>query len=208
MNDYQHDHYHNGATEDEHAHKDADSVISREGIPDTACGFIGDGVLCSFDKAHEGRHSFEDDEGNIVARAVGPDATPLEPVVTAQGAPESIPETVVAEGAETVITGEDFGEALKLLQPGLVTSLQTGTDLIKALTSELSTTRSALAAAETSRDEAVEMADRIIRETSDILVKLSAVPVWRRAVVKQVNEQFDHLAGIYSEEALSLLRSK
>jgi len=66
--------------------------------------------------------------------------------------------------------------------------------------------RARIGDAERERDEAVLMARRVLTETASILDKLAATPVGRRAVVREVSTEFEHLSGVYSDEFLKMLR--
>ncbi len=101
---------------------------------------------------------------------------------------------------------EEVESALQILEPTVVASLRTSSDLLKAITRELITTKKDLDDAITERDRAIEVTEKVIKNTAEILGRLSRTPVGRRATVRQANEQFESLKSVYGEEFLILLK--
>lgn len=122
--------------------------------------------------------------------------------VSVQDAPPSNPDPM-----ESAIATMDEAALMRLLDTGSL-SIETATEVVRVLASELSVAKAATVEAEAQRDQALEMAQRVIEGTGVILAKLSSLPTGRRAVAKQVNESFEHLAGYYTDDVMSILRSK
>lgn len=100
---------------------------------------------------------------------------------------------------------EEVETALQVLEPTVVASLRTSSELLKAVTRELITTKEALESMTRERDEAVQMTEMVVKRTDEILAKLASTPVGRRAVVREVNDQFASLKSVYGPEIVSLL---
>lgn len=101
---------------------------------------------------------------------------------------------------------EEVEPALQILEPTVVASLRTSSDLLKAITRELVETKKALDDAILERDAAIAATEKVLSNTAEILARLSATPVGRRASVRQVNEQFASLKSVYGEDFLTLLK--
>jgi phage head maturation protease len=136
---------------------------------------------------------------------------------SSQEAPESGPENEDEVEPEPVnpwaaigLSGEPEVEevetALQVLEPTVVASLRTSSELLKAVTRELIGTKEALESMTRERDESNQMAEMVIKRTDEILAKLASTPVGRRAVVREVNDQFASLKSVYSDDILTLLK--
>jgi hypothetical protein len=101
---------------------------------------------------------------------------------------------------------EGIDPALFMLEPTVVASLRTSSDLLKAITRELIDTKKALDDAVLERDAAIAATEKVLANTAEILTRLSATPVGRRATVRQASEQFASLKSVYSDDFLSLLK--
>lgn len=101
---------------------------------------------------------------------------------------------------------EEVEPALQILEPTVVASLRTSSDLLKAITRELIDTKKALDDALLERDAAIEATEKVLANTAEILARLSATPVGRRATVRQANEQFESLKSVYGDDFLTLLK--
>jgi len=132
-------------------------------------------------------------------------------VVASQEAPLSVPENegeVVALAADLADESEveEISTALQVLEPTVVASLRTSSDLLRAITRELIDTRKSLADATAERDQAISATEKVVTKMSEILTALSKTPVGRRAVTREANDQFETLKSVYSEEFLTLLK--
>ena len=131
-------------------------------------------------------------------------------VVTAsQEAPESVPENEEGVTASDLTGQPEVAEvesALLALEPTVIASLRTSSDLLKAITRELIDTKAALVEVTAERDEVMGVTEKVVQNMAEILTKLSKTPVGRRAVVREVNDQFASLKSVYSEEFLTLLK--
>jgi len=92
------------------------------------------------------------------------------------------------------------------LEPTVLASMKSSRDLLAAMTSELIETKEALKTAVAERDAAIEAASKVVTETADILEKLAATPVGRRAVYHEATEQFGTLKQVYGEAFVALLK--
>jgi len=101
---------------------------------------------------------------------------------------------------------EEVEPALQILEPTVVASLRTSSDLLKAITRELIDTKKALDDALLERDAAIEATEKVLANTAEILARLSATPVGRRATVRQATEQFESLKSVYGDDFLTLLK--
>jgi phage head maturation protease len=101
---------------------------------------------------------------------------------------------------------EEVEPALQILEPTVVASLRTSSDLLKAITRELIDTKKALDDVTLERDAAIEATEKVLANTAEILARLSATPVGRRATVRQANEQFESLKSVYGDDFLTLLK--
>jgi phage head maturation protease len=101
---------------------------------------------------------------------------------------------------------EEVEPALQILEPTVVASLRTSSDLLKAITRELIDTKKSLDDALLERDAAVAATEKVLANTAEILARLSATPVGRRATVRQANEQFASLKSVYGDDFLTLLK--
>jgi HK97 family phage prohead protease len=136
---------------------------------------------------------------------------------TSQEAPPSAPENEETDEDETLnpwaaigLSGEpeveEIEPALQILEPTVVASLRTSSDLLKAITRELIDTKKALDDALLERDAAIEATEKVLANTAQILARLSATPVGRRATVRQATEQFESLKAVYGDDFLTLLK--
>ena len=101
---------------------------------------------------------------------------------------------------------EEVEPALQILEPTVVASLRTSSDLLRAITRELIDTRKSLDDALLERDAAIEATEKVLSNTAEILARLSATPVGRRATVRQATEQFESLKSVYGDDFLTLLK--
>jgi HK97 family phage prohead protease len=131
-------------------------------------------------------------------------------VVTAsQEAPESVPENEEGVTASDLTGQPEVAEvdaALHALEPTVIASLRTSSDLLKAITSELITTKAALVDVTAERDQAMEATEMVLKNMDQILKGLSKTPVGRRAVFRESSDTFASLKSVYSEEFLTLLK--
>lgn len=132
-------------------------------------------------------------------------------VVASQEALSSVPENegeVVALAADLADESEveEVSTALQVLEPTVVASLRTSSDLLKAITRELIDTKKSLADATAERDQAMFATEKVVTKMSEILTALSKTPVGRRAVAREATDQFETLKSVYSEEFLTLLK--
>jgi HK97 family phage prohead protease len=97
-------------------------------------------------------------------------------------------------------------DAITALSPAVVASLKSGTDLLRAITGELIEARRSLAQTREERDAAVTIAQQVMANTKDILDKLAATPVGRKATYVEAEKRFDDLRGVYGDDFLNLLR--
>lgn len=100
----------------------------------------------------------------------------------------------------------DVKTALEMLEPSVVASLRNSTELLKAITRELIDTKAALSERNDEYAALEEATKAVVAKTGQILDKLSNTPVGRRAVVREVSDQFASLRSVYSEEFLTLLK--
>jgi len=101
---------------------------------------------------------------------------------------------------------EGIDPALFMLSPTVVASLRNSSDLLKAITRELIETKAALDEATLERDAAIAATEKVLANTAEILARLSATPVGRRATVRQATEQFASLKSVYGDDFLILLK--
>lgn len=130
-------------------------------------------------------------------------------ITASQEAPASDPEH--EDEVESLdLTGqtevEEVESALQTLEPTVIASLRTSSDLLKAITRELIDTKTALVEVTEERDDAMRAAEKVVQNMAGILESLSKTPVGRRAVVREVNDKFASLKSVYSEEFLTLLK--
>jgi HK97 family phage prohead protease len=107
---------------------------------------------------------------------------------------------------KSALIDTDVQTALQLMEPSVVASLRNSTELLKAITRELIDTKAALAERNDEYAALEEATKAVVTKTGQILDKLSNTPVGRRAVVREVSDQFASLKSVYSEEFLSLLK--
>lgn len=114
-----------------------------------------------------------------------------------QDAPESQPEN-----------GDAFAEeAMKaLVEPTVVASLKSSSDLLGAVTRELTETKALLEATAAERDKAVEAARKVLSETAMLMERLAATPMGRKTTVVEVVNRFDGLTAVYGEEFMKMLK--
>jgi len=134
-------------------------------------------------------------------------------IAASQEAPESVPENeeeVVADASDLIDSPEveEVESALQTLEPTVLASLRTSSDVLKTITRELIDTKALLVEATAERDEAMMAAEKVVKNMAEILSSLSKTPVGRRAVVREVNDKFVSLKSVYSEEFLTLLTKK
>jgi HK97 family phage prohead protease len=136
---------------------------------------------------------------------------------SSQEAPPSEPETEepVSPWSAIGLSGDELLsdetrpvaiDAISALSPAVVASLKSGTDLLHAVTSELIETRRSLAQTREERDAAVTIAQKVMANTKDILDKLAATPIGRKATYVEAEKSFDDLRGVYGDDFLNLLR--
>jgi len=101
---------------------------------------------------------------------------------------------------------EEIDTALQVLEPTVVASLRTSSELLRAITRELIDTQAALAEVTEERDQAMAATEKVVANMSEILTRLSATPVGRRAVVREASDKFASLKSVYSDEFLTLLK--
>jgi len=110
-----------------------------------------------------------------------------------QGAPESEP-------------GEEPAEPGEVVQSISAATLSEALTIINDLSQELVQERLKAAAAEKARDEAFELADKVVREAADIVQKMADIPLGRRAVYKEVQDDLGSLERIYGESLVKRMR--
>jgi HK97 family phage prohead protease len=101
---------------------------------------------------------------------------------------------------------QDIDAALHMLEPTVVASLKTSTDLLKAVTRELTETKEALKEAEQDKTTAEAYAQRAIHGTARILTMISNLPMGRRAVVAEARKELSTLSAVYGEEFMADLK--
>lgn len=107
---------------------------------------------------------------------------------------------------KSALIEEDMQAALQILEPTVVASLRSSSEILKAVAREHTELKAALAKRNDEYEEVVKMTEKVVANTAEILRKLSATPVGRRAVVREATEQFAGLSSVYSEEFLTLLK--
>jgi hypothetical protein len=132
---------------------------------------------------------------------------------TSQEAPSSAPENEEEEAvapdpwAAIGLSGdEDIDAALQVLEPTVIASLSTSTELLKAVTRELTETKKALAEAQEDRKQALTAAEKALKGTSEILLKISSLPAGRRAIVKEASDNLAGLTAVYGEAFMTDLK--
>jgi len=159
----------------------------------------------------------EIDTGDETGEASSQGASSSEPAPTAE---EAVDEDATGTTEEVIASADGIitsVETVMASSPDMeVTSmLQQLLDLTNSLNRELGASLireqeaiAAKASAERQRDEIVVLSGKLISGTNAILNKLADQPVGRRTVFREVKNQFEGLEGIYSDDFLSLLRSK
>jgi HK97 family phage prohead protease len=130
-------------------------------------------------------------------------------IAASQEAPESAPENEDGVTASDLTGQPDAAEvesALLALEPTVIASLRTSSDLLKAITRELIDTKAALGEVTAERDQAMEATAMVLTNMDSILKGLSKTPVGRRAVFRESSDTFTSLKSVYSEEFLTLLK--
>lgn len=100
----------------------------------------------------------------------------------------------------------DIQAALLVLEPTVVASLRSSSELLKAITRELIDTKAALATRNDEYAALEEATTKVVTETAQILDALSKTPVGRRSVVREASDKFAGLESVYSEAFLNLLK--
>ena len=213
---HSHDHAHTHSHEHDDSHEHVDTMQGSE--------HSHDHVSTYGDKDHPHDPSTSKDvspdmTGEALAEHLAASAVPYSPdpvdddgvVAASQEAPESAPENeeeVVASASD--LTGqpevEEVESALQTLEPTVIASLRTSSDLLKAITRELIDTKAALVDVTTERDQAMEATEMVLKNMDVILKGLSKTPVGRRAVFRESSDTFAGLKSVYSEEFLTLLK--
>jgi len=150
------------------------------------------------------------DTGNRGGKPSAPDGSSQEAPLSAPEDEEEDESLPVNPWAAIGLSGapevEEIDTALQVLEPTVVASLRTSSELLRAITRELIDTQAALAEVTEERDQAMAAAEKVVANMSEILTRLSATPVGRRAVVREVSDKFASLRSVYSEEFLTLLK--
>jgi len=92
------------------------------------------------------------------------------------------------------------------MEPTVSKILLSSSAYLQSVTRELIETKQAMAEAISERDAAIAMTEKVLANTAEILARLSATPVGRRATVRQANEQFASLKSVYGDDFLTLLK--
>jgi len=150
------------------------------------------------------------DTGNRGGKPSAPDGSSQEAPLSAPEDEEEDESLPVNPWAAIGLSGapevEEIDTALQVLEPTVVASLRTSSELLRAITRELIDTQAALAEVTEERDQAMAAAEKVVANMSEILTRLSATPVGRRAVVREVSDKFASLKSVYSDEFLTLLK--
>ena len=150
------------------------------------------------------------DTGNRGGKPSAPDGSSQEAPLSAPEDEEEDESLPVNPWAALGLSGapevEEIDTALQVLEPTVVASLRTSSELLRAITRELIDTQAALAEVTEERDQAMAAAEKVVANMSEILTRLSATPVGRRAVVREVSDKFASLKSVYSDEFLTLLK--
>jgi len=101
---------------------------------------------------------------------------------------------------------ETVESELRDMEPTVSKILLSSSAYLQSVTRELIETKAAMAEAISERDAAIAMTEKVLANTADILVRLSATPVGRRATVRQATEQFESLKSVYGDDFLTLLK--
>lgn len=101
---------------------------------------------------------------------------------------------------------EDVIAALQSLEPTVVASMRSTSEVLKAVTSELIETRAALRQRDDEYRALEAMTEKVIANTAAIFDKLSNTPLGRRAVVREASDEFASLRSVYPEAFLDLLK--
>lgn len=225
QHDHQHDHWNGIVHSHEHSHTHAHSH-------DDAHEHVDDKQGSEHDHSHVGSYGDNEHPHCDTSKSIEPDITgdelaehlaawsvALNPdpvggdgaVAASQEAPESIPENeeeIVADVTDLVGAPEmeEVESALRALEPTVIASLRTSSDLLKAITCELIDTKKALAEAIDERDQVMVAAEKVVSKMAEILTSLSNTPMGRRTVVREANDKFDTLRSVYGENFLALLK--
>ena len=222
--DHAHDHWNGISHSHEHAH-------THSHAHDDAHEHVDDKQGSEHDHSHMDSYGNNEHPHDESTKGIEPDITMtgdelaehltayavpyIEPVdgdgvVTAsQEAPESVPENEEGVTASDLTGQPEVAEvdaALHALEPTVIASLRTSSDLLKAITSELITTKAALVDVTAERDQAMEATEMVLKNMDVILKGLSKTPVGRRAVFRESSDTFASLKSVYSEEFLTLLK--
>ncbi len=159
----------------------------------------------------------EIDTGDETGEASSQGASPSEPAPTAE---EAVDEDATGTTEEVIASADGIITSVETVMASspdveVTSMLQQLLDLTNSLNRELGASLvreqeaiAAKASAERQRDEIVVLSGKLISGTNAILNKLADQPVGRRTVFREVKNQFEGLEGIYSDDFLSLLRSK
>jgi phage head maturation protease len=101
---------------------------------------------------------------------------------------------------------ESVESELQDMEPTVSKILLSSSAYLQSVTRELIETKAAMAEAVSERDAAVAMTEKVLANTAEILARLSATPVGRRATVRQATEQFESLKSVYGDDFLTLLK--
>jgi len=101
---------------------------------------------------------------------------------------------------------EDVESELQDMEPTVSKILLSSSAYLQSVTRELIETKAAMAEAISERDAAIAMTEKVLANTAEILVRLSATPVGRRATVRKATEQFESLKSVYGDDFLTLLK--
>lgn len=108
--------------------------------------------------------------------------------------------------SEDTLIEDDVASALRTLEPTVVASLHSSSEVLKAVTRELIDTKAALRQRDDEYRALEAMTTKVVANMAQILDKLSNTPVGRRAVLREAHEQFASLGAVYGDDFLTLLK--
>lgn len=237
--------------------KAVEPTILEGDTPEGICAAASEdqAVLCSNEPGHDGRHSWDPEDGpNGVAAAAANKPCPtcgktdctehkkdVEPDVTDakvqiitidtddggsgsssdsgsstgassdsdpgdEGVYDSGSDAVIASATDAITKGADSEVLVTHLQSVLAAFERTTAELVAERAKRIEA-ENATKAAEQDRDEAYRAAGQIVLQARDVIEKLADTPLGRKATIKQAGAQLSHLEGVYSAEAMKMLRS-
>lgn len=123
-----------------------------------------------------------------------------------QGASESEPDTEPDDDVNASATPDDVSLATTLT--ALLETLEATASAQVELQRRLDERTEERDAARRERDEVAEVAAKVLSETSQIIEKLAAMPVGRKAVIRDARTEVSALERLYGPEVLKMIRSK